>query len=68
MNICESKLLTPTEAADFLQIEKQTLAVWRCNARYGLPFLRVGRSVRYSRAALERWLASRTVGAVAGEK
>ena len=28
----------------------------------GPPFLRVGRAVRYSRAALNQWLAARTTG------
>jgi excisionase family DNA binding protein len=55
------KLLTPIEAAEFLNVKPQTLAVWRCNARYALPFVRVGNLVRYRLADLEKWLESRTV-------
>jgi len=65
MNTCECKLLTPAEAAAFLQIQEQTLAAWRCNSRYSLPFSRVGRSIRYKLSDLEKWVAARTVGAVA---
>lgn len=49
-NISASKdrLLTPEEAADFLQISSATLAMWRSNQRYKLPYYKVGGSlVRY---------------------
>jgi excisionase family DNA binding protein len=36
------------EAAEFLGVQEQTLAAWACNHRYGLPFIRVGRRIRYS--------------------
>jgi predicted site-specific integrase-resolvase len=50
-------------AADFLGVEPQTLAVWRTSGRYGLPFIKVGRVVRYRITDLQRFLEQRTVGA-----
>jgi excisionase family DNA binding protein len=35
------------------------LSVWRSTGRYNLPFLKVGRLVRYRRADLDAWLAAR---------
>jgi excisionase family DNA binding protein len=61
-------LLTRKEAADYLGLKPQTLAVWHCTGRYGLPVVKVGRSCRYRLADLEAWLAARTVGAVAEEQ
>ena len=55
------KLLSPDAAAEVLGIAPKTLAVWRCSGRYALPFVKVGRLVRYRRADLEAFLARRTV-------
>ena len=56
-------LLTPAEAAAVLGVREQTLAVWRSSRRYKtLRYVKVGHLVRYRRADLEGWLASRTVG------
>jgi excisionase family DNA binding protein len=55
-------LLSRTEAASLLALKPQTLALWASTGRYHLPYIRVGRSVRYRRSDLERFLADRTVG------
>jgi len=57
------ELLDTEPAASYLGIKGHTLEVWRCTGRYNLPFLRVGRRVKYRRADLDRFLESRTVGA-----
>ena len=56
-----TSLLTRREAAEFLNLRPQTLAVWHVTGQYSLPVVKVGRAVRYRRADLERWLAQRTV-------
>lgn len=55
-----SDLLTRADAAEFLGVKKSTLDCWGYTGRYGLPFIRVGKLVKYRRADLERWLESRT--------
>ena len=62
-----SKLLTRKEAADYLGVKPQTLAAWHVTGRYKLPLVKVGRSARYRPADLEKWLAARTVDAVAAQ-
>jgi len=57
-------VLTPTEAAQFLGVAKQTLARWRHEGggpRYSLA----GRLVRYRAADLEGWLELRAVASSA---
>ncbi len=50
------------EAGRYLGLaNSETLAVWRCNGRYNIPFIRVGRLVRYRKSDLDAWLESRTV-------
>lgn len=53
-------LLDETAAAAVLDVSPGTLAVWRSTGRYALPFLKVGRKIRYRRADLLAWLESRT--------
>lgn len=54
--------LDAKQAAEFLGVQEQTLAAWRCNRKYPLPYIKVGRKIRYRLSDLERFLASRTVG------
>lgn len=56
-------LLTTDEAATILGVTPRTLEVWRCTKRHQIPFLKVGRLIRYRRDDLDRWLASRLVDA-----
>jgi len=58
-----SDLLNVDEAADFLGITSHTLDVWRCTKRHLIPYLKVGRLVKYRKSDLEIWLASRTINA-----
>lgn len=56
--VCD--LLDEKTAAEFLDLKPGTLSVWRSTGRYAIPFLKIGSRVRYKRADLECWLASRT--------
>lgn len=53
--------VTTDEAAAYLGVEASTLAIWRCTKRYPLPYIKVGRLVRYRKSDLDAFLASRTV-------
>ncbi|MEF8730668.1 MAG: helix-turn-helix domain-containing protein [Candidatus Accumulibacter meliphilus] len=53
-------LLDEKEAGLFLDTAPGTLSVWRSTGRYNLPFVKIGRKVRYRRADLLAWLKKRT--------
>jgi hypothetical protein len=53
-------LLDEHQAAITIDVTPGTLSVWRSTGRYNLPFIKVGRKVRYRRDDLEAWLESRT--------
>ncbi len=55
------QLLTPDQAADQLGVTSHTLAVWRCEKRYNLPYTKIGRLVRYRQSDVEEFISSRTV-------
>jgi predicted DNA-binding transcriptional regulator AlpA len=59
----DDKLLNEREAATILDVTVGTLQVWRSTRRYPLPYVKVGRSVRYKRSALQHFISSRTVTA-----
>ena len=57
------ELLSTEDAATYIGVTPRTLEVWRCTRRYPIPYVKVGRLVRYRRDALDGWLSSRTVAA-----
>lgn len=60
-------LVDEREAAEMLGVSPGTLSVWRSTGRYALPFIKVGRNVRYRKSDLDAWLEAqtRTSGAAA---
>jgi excisionase family DNA binding protein len=57
------ELLTPDDVARLIGCGTQTLAAWRCTRRVPLPFVKIGRLVRYRRVDVETFLDARTVSA-----
>lgn len=55
----DSPLLTNIETAKLLGVKPETLAVWRSEQRYDIPYIKVGRCVRYRLSDLEIWINSR---------
>jgi excisionase family DNA binding protein len=53
------ELLAARQAAEMLNVPEGTLAIWRSTKRYALPYVKVGRKVRYRRADLITWLDKR---------
>jgi len=51
-------LLTPKEAAKLLKVSLSWFAKARMRGD-GPPYIRIGRSIRYSEAALVQWMKSR---------
>ena len=49
--------------AEVLGVKVSTLTNWRTTGRYNLPFIKVGRLVRYRVADLAAWIAKRRTGA-----
>ncbi len=53
------QMLNAEEAADYIGLSKSTLAIWRSTGRYELPYVKVGRYVRYRRKDLQAFLDNR---------
>ncbi|CAN5476824.1 hypothetical protein BH10CYA1_BH10CYA1_61930 [soil metagenome] len=51
-----TELLTRREAAAFLGVSEQTLAIWACTKRYNLPVVKVGRLSKYRSSDLEQFV------------
>ncbi|BCG63892.1 MAG: hypothetical protein methR_P1637 [Methyloprofundus sp.] len=59
--------VSPDIAGKFLSTAPRTLAIWRSTGRYNLPYLKMGRLVRYRIVELVKFKASRIFGCT-GEK
>lgn len=55
----QDTLFSPTEAAKFISASRSFLDNDRCTKRHGIPYLKVGRLVRYRESDLRAWLDSR---------
>ena len=64
--MAKSELLTRRQAAAILNMRPQTLAVWGMSGKY-LPYVRVGRTVRYRLSDIEKLIEQRLVGAGVSE-
>jgi excisionase family DNA binding protein len=54
-NVVLPGLLTPEEVAVVTGLSRETLAQWRSQKR-GLPYLKIGRVVRYDSAEVQAYL------------
>ena len=57
----KNRLLTRKEAADFLGVRLNTLALWKSTKRYSLPVVKVGRLAKYRYGDLLEFVEQRTV-------
>ena len=56
----DERLLTDLEACEFLRIRNRQLYAWRMQGV--IPFIRIGRSVRYRQRDLDATLDRMTIG------
>ena len=59
----QTSLFGNEAAAAYLGVTPRTLEVWRCTKRHQIPYIKVGRLVKYRQTALDAWLVAQTVGA-----
>mgnify|MGYP000617678220 CR=1 FL=1 len=57
----QSDLLSRKEAAAYLGVTPETLAVWHCTKRYPLPVIKIGRLCKYRVSDLDAFITQRTV-------
>ena len=58
----KSGLLSRREAALYLGVSEQTLAIWKCTGRYNLPVVKIGGLAKYRKADLDAFIERRLVG------
>ena len=61
----ESDLLTREQAAAYLGVAVQTLAIWKSTKRYDLPFVKIGRLCKYKRSELDAFIRRHSGGQAA---
>jgi len=61
-----NQLLDSKQAAQYLGIKPNTLAVWACTKRCNLPYIKVGRLRKYKAADLDDFINNNRVGGLNG--
>jgi len=56
------ELLSRKEAADYLGVTEQTLAIWKCTGRCNLTYVKIGRLVKYRRSDLNAFINRNSSG------
>lgn len=56
-----SDLLTRKQAATYLGVSENTLAIWACKKRHNLKYIKVGRLTKYRKTHLDEFLERQTV-------
>lgn len=56
-------LLNTPEAAAIIGCTPDTLTTWRCTRAVKVPYVKIGRLVRYRRSDIDAYLDGHTVGA-----
>ena len=56
------ELLSREQAASYLGVRPNTLAVWASTGRYDLPMVKIGRCAKYLRSDLDSFIERNTVG------
>lgn len=62
------KLMTRPEAAEYLGVKPRTLEIWAVTGRYSLPYIRIGRRVRYWKSDLDMLLKTKKIFPVDRQK
>lgn len=57
------ELMKTEQAANFIAVTPATLTTWRCTRKNRIPFVRIGRAVRYRRSDLLAYIERNTVDA-----
>ena len=53
----QERLLSRKEAAEYLGVSPQTLAFWACRRTRELPFVKLGRRVKYRKSDLDAFVS-----------
>jgi len=53
----QSGLMSRKEAANYLGVSEQTLAIWKCTGRYNLACVKIGRLVKYRKVDLDEFIS-----------
>ncbi|CAM2808252.1 helix-turn-helix domain-containing protein [Vibrio mytili] len=54
-------LIPNQKAADYLGVTKGTLDNWRSSGRYQIPYIKMGRYIKYRKSDLDAFINSRTM-------
>jgi len=67
ITLADNILIDQTAAGKLLSIPPATLQKWRSTGENNLPFVKIGRAVRYNTSDLREWIAKHTHNKMGGQ-
>ena len=64
----EDRLINDRELADLLGWAHSTPSVLRCRREMPIPFIRIGKNIRYRLSAVNAYIDAQTVNQMAGQQ
>lgn len=62
ISINDDVIVNTDEASQLLRTPAKTLVKWRSTGQGNIPFIKIGRNVRYRTADLRAWIEAHTQG------
>ena len=64
ISINDDLIITPSEAAKLLRTPEATLNKWRSTGENNIPYVKIGRNIRYRTTDLKKWVEAHVKGGV----
>jgi hypothetical protein len=64
ISLNDDLIVNTQEAAQLIRTPEKSLIKWRSTGEHNIPFIKIGRNVRYRTADLRRWIEAHIKGGV----
>jgi|GEM_PF-558521 len=68
ISINDDVIINTSEAAMLIRTPEKSLIKWRSTGEHNIPFIKIGRNVRYRTKDLRDWIDAHVQNGVAGRK
>ncbi len=63
ISLYDDLIITTEEAAKLISTPAKSLSKWRSTGEHNIPYIKIGRNVRYRTADLRKWIEAHVQGA-----
>ena len=64
ISLDDNVIVNTSEAARLIRTPEKSLIKWRSTGEHNIPYIKIGRNVRYRTADLRKWIEAHVLGGV----